>query len=98
MRHVGEKFRLVPVGGLDLFAFLLDLTEQPGVLDRQSRLSSKGLKELDNFRGKPPRLLAPHRQRPHYAPLSEKRNRQNRSIPKPCKQRANLSASEFLLV
>ena len=35
VRHVGEEFRLVPVGGLDLPALILDLAEQPGVLDRQ---------------------------------------------------------------
>ena len=35
MRHVGEKFRLMPVSGLDLAAFILDFPEQPGVLDRQ---------------------------------------------------------------
>ena len=34
VRHVGEKLRLVPVSGLDLAALILDLTEQPRVLDR----------------------------------------------------------------
>ena len=32
--HVGEKFRFVPVGRLDLAALVLDLAEQPGVLNR----------------------------------------------------------------
>src|SRR5262249_17227761 len=98
MGHVGEKLRLMAIGGSDLTALLLDFPEQPRVLDRQGRLSRKGLKELDDFRRKVSRLLAPHRQRPHDAPLSEKRNRQYRSIPKPCKQRANLTTSVFLLV
>ena len=34
MRHIGEKFRLVPVGRLDLAALILDFPEQPRVLDR----------------------------------------------------------------
>ena len=34
MGHVGEEFRLVAVGGFDLAALILDLAEQPGVLDR----------------------------------------------------------------
>jgi signal transduction histidine kinase len=37
-------------------------------------------------------------QRPHDAPLPEKRHRQNRSVPKPRKQRADFTTSEFLLV
>ena len=35
VRHVGEELRLVPVGGFDLAALVLDLAEQPGVLDRK---------------------------------------------------------------
>ena len=34
MGHVGEELGLVPVGGFDLPALILDLAEQPGVLDR----------------------------------------------------------------
>ena len=54
MRHVGEKLRLVPIGCLDLTALLLDLTEEPRVLDRQSGLGRKGLKKLHDFRLKFP--------------------------------------------
>src|SRR6266478_6743976 len=59
VRHVGEELRLMPVGGLDLPAFVLDLAEQPGVLNRQCRLSRKRLKEIDNFRRKAACLLPP---------------------------------------
>src|SRR5215471_6868141 len=63
--HVSEELRLVAVGGLDLAALILDLTEQSGVLNRQGRLSRKRLKELDDFRRIAARLLSIHRQRPH---------------------------------
>ena len=43
MGHVGEELRLVPVGGFDLAALVLDLVEQPGVVDRQGGLRRKGL-------------------------------------------------------
>ena len=33
MGHVGEKLRLMPVSGLNLSALILDLAEQPGVLN-----------------------------------------------------------------
>ena len=49
VRHVGEELRLVPVGGLDLLALLLDLTEQPGVLDRQDGLCREGFQQLDDL-------------------------------------------------
>ena len=39
--HVGEELRLVPAGDLELPALLLDLVEQPRVLDRQHRLRAK---------------------------------------------------------
>src|SRR5262249_28662414 len=96
--HVGQEFRLVPVGRLDLPTLLLDLAEQPGVLDGESRLRRKGLKQLDDFRRKAARLLAPHRQRSHDTPFSKERNREYRSIPQPCNQRANLTTSVFLLI
>jgi|RhiMetdeSRZDD1v2_1073273.scaffolds.fasta_scaffold36684_3 hypothetical protein len=35
MRHVGEKFQLVTIGGLDLAALILDFPEQPRVLNRE---------------------------------------------------------------
>src|SRR5262249_45335584 len=52
----------MPVGGLNLFAFLLDLTEQPGVLDRQYRLGRKGFQKLDDFGAKLPDRFSPYHQ------------------------------------
>ena len=49
MGHVGEEFRLVAIGGLDLPALILDLPEQPRVLDRQDRLGCEGLQKIDDF-------------------------------------------------
>ena len=49
MGHVGEEFRLVPVGGFDLPALFLDLAEQPGVLDRQGGLGREGLQKIHHF-------------------------------------------------
>ena len=48
--HVGEEFRLVPVGRLDLAAFVFDLTKKPGVLDGKSQLGGKSLKKIHHFR------------------------------------------------
>ena len=50
MRHVGEEFRLMPVGCLDLAALVLDFPEQPGVLDCQGGLSGEGLEQVDDLR------------------------------------------------
>src|SRR5918996_4745013 len=36
VRHIGEKFGLVPVRHLDLAALVLDLSKQPGVLNCQA--------------------------------------------------------------
>ena len=44
--HVGEEFRFVAIGGLDLPALLLDLSEQPGVLDCESGLCCESLQEV----------------------------------------------------
>ena len=62
MGHVGEKFRLVPVRGLDLPALVLDLAEQPGVLDRQDRLGREGLQKFDHFGAKLPGRFSPYHQ------------------------------------
>jgi len=49
MGHVGEELGLVAAGGFELPALVLDLPEQPGVLDRQGRLSREGLEQLDGL-------------------------------------------------
>jgi hypothetical protein len=52
VRHVGQELRLVAVGGLELAALVLDLPEQPRVLDGQRRLAGEGLEDIDDLRGK----------------------------------------------
>ena len=42
VRHVGEKFRLVPVRGLNLTAFLLDLAETSARFGSPELISSRG--------------------------------------------------------
>src|SRR6266498_3947986 len=49
----------MPVGCLDLLAFLLDLAEEPCVLNRECGLSREGLKEVHDFHGKIARILPP---------------------------------------
>src|SRR3990172_12004796 len=98
MGHVGEEFRLVSVSGLDLPALILDLAEQPGVLDREGRLRREGLKQVDDLRGKVARLLAPDRQGTHDPLFPEQRNRQNRSIPEPRENRPHSRSSRLTLL
>ena len=45
--HVGEELRFVLARDLELPALLLDLMEQPRVLDRQHRLGREGLQQVD---------------------------------------------------
>ena len=62
MRHVGEEFRLVAVGGFDLAALILDLAEQPGVLDGQYGLGGEGFQKLDHFGAKLAGGFSPYHQ------------------------------------
>jgi hypothetical protein len=48
--HAGEEVRLVLARLLELLAFLGDLAEQAGVLDRHRGLGGECLHELDDFR------------------------------------------------
>ena len=49
--HVGQELGLVAVGFLELAALVLDLAEEPGILDRQRRLAGECLEEAHDFRG-----------------------------------------------
>ena len=82
MRHVGEELRLVPVGGFDLPALVLDLTEQPGVLDRQDGLRGKGLQKIRPLLGQIPDCLSPNRQAAHDLLFAKQRNSEEASITK----------------
>jgi hypothetical protein len=45
--HIGEELRLVLAGDLELAALVLDLVEQPRILDRQHRLRGECLDQVD---------------------------------------------------
>src|SRR5262249_15729622 len=57
--HVGEELRLVLACLRKLLALLIDLVEQPRVLDRQHRLIGKRFEEVDRALGEFAGLLAP---------------------------------------
>src|SRR5262249_42787701 len=69
--HVRQKLRLVPADLLQLLALLLDLPEQPGVLDRQRRLAGKRLEQLDRSLVEAARLIPPDDERAEDTLLSE---------------------------
>src|SRR5262245_13325542 len=52
----------MPVSSLDLFALIIDLAEQPRVLNCQYRLCRKGFQKLDHFGTKLPSRLSTHHQ------------------------------------
>src|SRR5215813_9985057 len=79
MGHVGEKLRLVTVGGLDLTTLILNLTEQPGVLNRQCRLRSEGFQKINHFRAEFPRRLPTNDETANDTVFAQERNRENGS-------------------
>ena len=76
MRHIGEKLRLVAVGSLKLPALILDLTEEPRVLNRQRRLRRKSLKKIHNLWRKAAGFTPVNRQGPHDFLLEKEAERQ----------------------
>ena len=74
--HAGEELRLVLARLRELAALLLDLVEQPRILDRQHRLRREGLQELDRVLrrtrpapcGEPPGLPRSDRRRAREPP------------------------------
>ena len=81
--HVGQELRLVLAGDRELAALLLDLAEQPGVLDGQRRLRGEGLQELDDLRRELPGRSPDHRQRADDLVLPQQRHRQQRPVALP---------------
>src|SRR5215831_18119955 len=79
VRHIGEEFRLVAIGGLDLFAFILDLPKKPCVLDRQYRLCRKVFQKLDHFGAKLPGRFSPHHQSADDPLFTQQRHGQARA-------------------
>ena len=54
--HIGEELRFVLARFLDLPALVLDLLEQPHVLDGDTRLVGEGLRQFDLLVGERPHL------------------------------------------
>jgi hypothetical protein len=79
MAHVGEELRFVLTRFGKLPALLLDLVEEPCILDRQDRLRAEGLQEIDRALGKFARLLAAHHQRADDPIGAEQWNGQQRA-------------------
>ena len=79
--HVGEELRLVLARHLELVALLLDLAEQPRILNGQRRLRGEGLEQLDRIGGELARRLAPHDERADDLAGTQERNHQPCSVP-----------------
>ena len=77
--HVGEELRLVLARHRELLALLLDLAEQPRVLDRHHRLVGEGLQQVDGGLRKFAGRLAPHHQRADDVVGTEQRHDQQRA-------------------
>ena len=75
VRHVGEKFRLVPVRRFDLAILITDLAEQPRIVNRQCRLGREGLQQVNHFWFELAHLAPPHRQTSHDLLLAQQRHR-----------------------
>ena len=75
VRHVGKELRLVPVRGLELPALVLDLAEQPHVLDGDHRLVGERPQERDVLVGEWPGVVAPDEDRADALALPEHRCR-----------------------
>ena len=65
MTHIGEELRLVLACDFELVAFVLDLMEQPRILDGQCRLRRKGLDQVDSVLRKGAGRFATDHQRAH---------------------------------
>src|SRR5262245_45469743 len=81
VRHVRQELRLVPARVLQLAALLLELTEEPGVLDRQRGLAGERSQQFDGIARELPGLLAPHEEGPDYSLLTYQRYGQQGSVP-----------------
>src|SRR5262245_9952970 len=78
--HAGEELRLVLARLRELPALVLDFVEQPHILDRDRRLSSEVLDQLDLFVDERPHLLTKDDNRADQLSLLEHRDRKHRAI------------------
>ena len=87
--HVGQELRLVLAGDLELPALLLDLPEQPGILDREHRLVGEGLHQVD-CPSRELRLLPAHEHERAEDPIGPD-ERDDEDAPDPAPTAASLS-------
>ena len=73
----------MPIRRFQLSPLVLNLTEQPRVLDRQHRLRRKGLKKIHNLRHKTASLTPVNRQSSHDFLIEKERHGQKRLITEP---------------
>ena len=78
VRHVGQELALVLARHLELPALVLDLAEQPRVLDGQRRLRREGLEQLDHLRRELAGGVPVDGQAAEQLVLAQQRNRQQR--------------------
>src|SRR5262249_61054631 len=71
--HVSKELGLVPAGGLKLAPLLLDLAEEPGVLDSEHGLAREGSHEGDDLWGELSRGLPSGGQTPDDVILPQQR-------------------------
>ena len=75
--HIGEKLRFVLPRHFELPAFILDFTEQPGVLNRHRRLRRECLDEVDDILRKDARrAAADHQHANNVFPAQQRRHQQ----------------------
>ena len=67
-------------GDFELAALVLDLPEQPRVLDGQGRLGGEGPEEIDDLRRKLPGGLPDHDEAAEQAILADQRNREQGAV------------------
>ena len=80
VRHVGQELALVLARHLELPALVLDLAEQPRILDGQRRLRGEGLEQLDHLRRELARAFCGYGQSAEQVVLAQQRYRQQRAI------------------
>ena len=80
---LARNSRLVLAGRLELAALVLDLVEQPRVLDRQGRLGGEGLQELDHLGGELAGRLRSRPDRRASAVFAQQRHGEQRAVAGP---------------
>ncbi len=85
-------------GSLELAPLLLDLAEEPGVLDGQDRLGGKGLEQVHDLGRKFARLLTPDDQTAHDPLLAKERHGQERAISQPGQDGPEAGEAVFALI